>query len=75
MNLETFNKNTQNKAIMDKYLNFLNKSNSETFLVIQVPESKYDDWEILNICRGFVYLSHENRKLLSKIEDNNDLFY
>lgn len=75
--LGSFNKSTQNKTIMEKYLNLMNKPCSEIFLIIQVPESKYDDWTTLNACFGLCYFGVEtdNRKILSKEEKNNDFFY
>lgn len=73
--LGSFNKSTQNKTIIEKYLNLTNKHYSEIYLIIQVPESKYDDWTTLNICFGLCYLSPENRKILSKEEKSNNIFY
>jgi hypothetical protein len=75
--LDSFNKSTQNKTIMEKYLNLINKHCEEIFLIIQVPESKYDDWTTLNVCFGLCYFDAEtdNRKILSKVEKHNDFFY
>ena len=67
--------NLQRLYMGNQYLTTLNKQSKNIYLVISIPESKYNDWTNIDIGYGSVFCNSLFRKYLVQCKtDNEDVF-